>query len=69
MKELEDKDIPIPLHIKFYRIKAENERIRSLLAQFISKSNGNKELKELARIGRKALLPKEGGNLPELADF
>lgn len=64
-----DKDISIPLEVQYFQLRAENEQIRSLLAQFISKSKGNKKLKELVRIGRKALLPKECGNLPEIGDF
>ena len=69
MEELHNEEIPVPLHIQVLQKQAKIDELSSVLAQFISKSRGNKNLKELARIGRKALLPQKGGNLPELADF
>ena len=69
MEELHNEEIPVPLHIQVLQKQAKIDELSSVLAQFISKSRGNKNLKELARIGRKALLPQSGGNLPELADF
>ena len=64
------KQPPVPPEIQLFQSQAKIDQLKSILAQFISKSRGNKKLKELVRIGRKALVSRgmEGGNLPEIGD-